>query len=184
MANRKNAGIIPMGEAFGAALMAANKFPGLSGSFESSVIKHRLPLQRFDGFEALIASDFSASQAEATQLSAKLTTIHDVREWRQYIADNPPSADAIAFLIVRRESEAVTGEQKKVKAGVSKMKKNAADALHSQPGGSREKQEAIRAAWASGKFSSRTVCAEQECAEMNMSYDSARRALRNTPKPA
>lgn len=59
----------------------------------------------------------------------------------------------------------------------------AADALHDLPGGNREKQEKIRSIWASGKFTSRSICAEQECTAIGMSYDSARKALRNTPEP-
>lgn len=59
----------------------------------------------------------------------------------------------------------------------------AADALHNQPGGNRDKQDAIRKIWATGKFTSRSVCAEQESAGLGMSYETARKALRNTPKP-
>lgn len=62
--------------------------------------------------------------------------------------------------------------------------KAAADVLHDKPGGSRDKQRKIRAIWASGKYSSRTRCAEEECAELDMSYDAARRALINTPDPS
>jgi len=65
----------------------------------------------------------------------------------------------------------------------AKKARRAADALHDKPGGTRSKADAIRAIWASGKYSSRGLCAEQECAALNMSYDAARRALRNTPKP-
>jgi len=60
---------------------------------------------------------------------------------------------------------------------------NAANARHGKPGGSLEKQETIRALWASGKYSTRDICAEQECAALNMSFSSARKALQNTPKP-
>ena len=62
--------------------------------------------------------------------------------------------------------------------------KVAADALHDKPGGSRDKQRQIRAIWASGKYSSRDLCAEQECAALNMSISVARRALINTPEPS
>lgn len=65
----------------------------------------------------------------------------------------------------------------------SKAGKAAADAGHSKPGKSREKQDAIRDAWASGKYSNRDLCAEQECAALNMAFGTARRALRNTPEP-
>jgi hypothetical protein len=61
--------------------------------------------------------------------------------------------------------------------------RKAADALHSSPGGSRAKQEAIRKAWASGNFTSRDICAEQQCAALGMSLSAARKALRNTPNP-
>lgn len=60
----------------------------------------------------------------------------------------------------------------------------AANSRHSRPGASMDKRSSIRAAWASGKFSSRTRCAEEECAGLGMSYDAARKALRNTPDPA
>ena len=62
------------------------------------------------------------------------------------------------------------------------MAKAAANTLHSKPGGSRDKQKAIRGAWRSGKYKSRDVCAEQESAELNMSFSTARKALRNVPK--
>ena len=60
----------------------------------------------------------------------------------------------------------------------------AASARHSQPGGSRDKQNQIREMWASGKYSSKNICAEQECAGLNMSYDAARKALNNMPDPS
>lgn len=59
----------------------------------------------------------------------------------------------------------------------------AANAKHDQPGGSREKQRKICAIWATGKYSSRDLCAEQECATLDMSFAAARRALTNTPDP-
>lgn len=58
-----------------------------------------------------------------------------------------------------------------------------ADAKHNKPGGSREKQQKIRDIWATGKYTNRTRCAEEECAALDMSYDAARKALRNTPDP-
>jgi hypothetical protein len=61
--------------------------------------------------------------------------------------------------------------------------KRGADAKHNKPGGSRENQAKIRAIWAMGNFTSRDRCAEEECAALGMSYATARKALRNTPKP-
>ena len=60
----------------------------------------------------------------------------------------------------------------------------AAEAKHSMPGGSREKRRTIQNIWMSGKYSSRDICAEQECAALGMSFSSARKALRGTPDPA
>ncbi len=62
--------------------------------------------------------------------------------------------------------------------------KAAANARHDQPGGSRDKQRQMRELWASGKYTSRDLCAEQECAGLNMSISAARRALNNTPEPS
>jgi hypothetical protein len=62
--------------------------------------------------------------------------------------------------------------------------KQAVDAKHNKPGGSRQLQAKIRAIWATGKFSSKDLCAEQECGALGMSFASARRALRNQPEPS
>lgn len=61
--------------------------------------------------------------------------------------------------------------------------KLAATARHSKPGGSRDKKQKIRELWASGKYTTRDICAEQECAALGMSFSAARRALRNIPDP-
>ena len=66
----------------------------------------------------------------------------------------------------------------------SQTARDAANARHDQPGGSRDKQRQIREIWASGKYSSRDLCAEQECAALEMSISTARRALNNTPEPS
>lgn len=44
------------------------------------------------------------------------------------------------------------------------------------------KQEIVKI-WASGKYTSRDECAEQESGYLNISLSTARRALRNTPEP-
>lgn len=70
-----------------------------------------------------------------------------------------------------------------LRATRSQAARHAANAMHSKPGGSRDKQENIRAIWASGKYTNRDLCAEQECAYLKMSFSTARKALRNIPKP-
>lgn len=73
------------------------------------------------------------------------------------------------------------------RAGRDAQRKNVAkkggNALHSMPGGSREKRLLIQDAWASGKYSTRDICADEECAALEMSFSTARKALRNTPEP-
>ena len=59
-----------------------------------------------------------------------------------------------------------------------------ADALHNQPGGSREKGNKIRQIWATGKYTTRDICAEKEWEALGYkTYGTARKALRNTPEP-
>ena len=65
----------------------------------------------------------------------------------------------------------------------SQNARKAANARHDRPGGSRDRQQQIRAIWATGKYTSRDRCAEEECAELGMSFSAARKALRNTPDP-
>ena len=65
----------------------------------------------------------------------------------------------------------------------SQIARTAANAKHDLPGGSRDKQGRMRSLWASGNYSSRDVCAEQECSALEMSFATARKALVNTPDP-
>lgn len=61
--------------------------------------------------------------------------------------------------------------------------RTAANARHSQRGGSRDKQQRMRKIWAKGKYSSRDRCAEKECEALGMSFKAARNALINIPRP-
>ena len=87
---------------------------------------------------------------------------------------------SIASTIAQLSMEKNTRTREKASARA----KLAADALHNKPGGSVSKREAIQEIWASGKFANRSLCAEQECAGLGMSFDAARKALRNTPNSA
>jgi hypothetical protein len=70
-----------------------------------------------------------------------------------------------------------------VQESAAKRATKAADARHNKPGGAREKKLQIQRIWASGKYSSRDRCAEEECAALGMSFATARKSLRNTPNP-
>jgi hypothetical protein len=66
----------------------------------------------------------------------------------------------------------------------SERAKHAADCRHDKPNGSRDKAEKIRAIWATGKYFHRSICAEEEYNALGYnSYETARKALRNTPEP-
>jgi hypothetical protein len=66
---------------------------------------------------------------------------------------------------------------------LSEYGKKAANARHDQPGGSREKQAKIREIWATGKYSTKTLCAEEEYQALGMANGTAIHALRNAPDP-
>lgn len=70
------------------------------------------------------------------------------------------------------------------KDALARLGRLAANVLHSKPGGSRDKRRMIQEIWKTGKYSSRDICAEQECAALEMSFSTARKALRGTPEPA
>lgn len=102
---------------------------------------------------------------------------------------NSPHISPMAFLRILeilKEKEAVSIDTQvaamfeREKSEQGRMR---AEALHSRPGGSREKRDKIREIWASGKYSSKNICAEQECAGLNMSFKTARNALNGEPNP-
>lgn len=77
-----------------------------------------------------------------------------------------------------KEGEAIGVRQYKIERA-----KYAADKRHSMPGGARDKEREVKEAWASGKYASRDICAEQECGGLGWSFKSARNALIGTPEP-
>ena len=129
------------------------------------------------GFESV---DLAALRAEAELLYRNLIEAPGKTEWRHYVAEHPPGADVIAYLLALHEKQLTEDSR----ALASARGRRAGSALHDAPGGNRAKQAAIREAWSSGKYSSRDICAEQECAVLEMSFSTARKALRHTPDPA
>ena len=111
-------------------------------------------------------------EAHAEQLIKAFYKTKTLDEWKSYLELNPPSPETIALVIVM----AVEKHQ-------SRIGRVAANAMHSKPGGHRDKRETIRQLWASGKYADRDTCAEQECGAINMSFSTARKALHNTPDP-
>ena len=69
-------------------------------------------------------------------------------------------------------------------ANRSKSASHAARAKLDQPGGYTEKRDKVRAAWASGRYSSRDECARKKHVALGISLSTARRALKGTPDPS
>ena len=141
-------------------------------------MKVRQPGQAAGDLLNLIYKEFLCALNEAEALLE--TAAHSaLEEWCDHVRNHPPSPEAIAYLLALHEREL----RARAALQASRKARASADALHDKPDGNREKQDAIRAAWASGKYSSRDVCAEQEAAGLGMSFSTARKALRNTPTP-
>ena len=69
------------------------------------------------------------------------------------------------------------------KAARKTKARKAANAMHDGPNGKRDAKAKIREIWATGKYSTRDRCAEEECSALNISHSTARRALYRTPDP-
>lgn len=101
---------------------------------------------------------------------------------RLYRLDEMDAALEATFVITELASS-VSSWKLGSQHAISKNSKKAADARHNKKGGSRDVAQQIKALWASGKYSSRDLCAEQECAAFDLMYASARDHLKNTPDP-
>ena len=123
-------------------------------------------------------------QAKNCHLDAQkliIESLHLSVEHQGRIIEAAKKLDELGVIYANAAEECETACEKYLR---KKKATKAADVLHDLPGGSREKQKNIRKIWASGKYSSRDICAEQEYAALGMSISSARKALRNTPEPA
>jgi len=99
----------------------------------------------------------------------------------------PESKIADGNQVVSKEAGAVSPQPVGLPVGSPEWRKRtaraAANALHDKPGGSRSRKTELQNIWASGKYSDRNACAEQECGALRMAFSTARKALANTPDP-
>lgn len=90
----------------------------------------------------------------------------------------------IALNLSGYQIEKLSGILNSLRDSKSGNAKKAADARHNKPGGSRDLKSQIQTIWASGKYSSRDVCAEEEWRGLGFgSFKAARNALIRTPNP-
>lgn len=85
--------------------------------------------------------------------------------------------------LTAKQRELIRHRLNAIKITASARGTKAAEIRHSKPGGSRSKADEMRSLWASGKYSSRDICAEQECGALGLSFSTARKSLRGTPDP-
>lgn len=128
----------------------------------------------------------------------RLTDLHPIAGISQATVPHEPMLPALEEAVFRlSEVESIEAEQRidvqvSSKSGTAKVHtdewrtetaRKAINHRHDKPGGARDKRSQIREIWASGKYTTRDICAEQECAGLDMSFSTARKALRNTPQP-
>jgi hypothetical protein len=143
---------------------------------------------RIEPLLALARNDFSFEDAIRQWAIEKILAADILQDFLALLADQGQALEAWGkSKESRRKAVKLHAEAEKKLSqkldDASARGRAAANTLHNKPGGSREKVAAIRNLWASGKYSSRDLCAEQECAHLAMSFSAARKALRNAPKP-
>ena len=119
---------------------------------------------------------FLTSCSHCVQAAMHQRRNSEIEAWIQIVDATAEAGVVLAYSVSSFELA-----EKSVAA--SQRARKAAEVRHAKSGGSLDKKNAIQAAWASGKYSNRDLCAEQECAGLNVAFGTARKALRNTPEP-
>lgn len=101
-----------------------------------------------------------------------------LRGGKAAVSDLGALIDAQAGMIELLKSQLVGNSRLKTDWG-----KLGADTLHSRPDGSREKRAKVLEAWATGRYPNKDICAEKEAERLEISFSTARKALRNAPAP-
>lgn len=104
--------------------------------------------------------------------------------------ETAPIDDALTLLVLlglERQHGASAAEKAAMdqrKKQLSAAGKKGAETRHGKPGGARDLAEQLREIWATGKYSTRALCAEEEYAALGIkTFSTALKALRNTPDP-
>lgn len=150
-----------------------------SGRHAALVNQLRDALSHEDAISALASYILTAYEWERAQRLASAAL-------QQFAEEQEKGVNTIVDAALRMGEVADRNIRQKVhtKVQASRRGRSAADKRHGQPGGSRDKREKILAIWSSGKYSSKDLCAEQEWAALEMSFSSARKALRGAPDPS
>jgi hypothetical protein len=127
-------------------------------------------LKRVDEYGQYMENAIANFEAESLFIAFEKA---DMEGWKRYVQDHPPTPEALAVLMLVAVGEANKSRSKK-----------AADKGHDKPDGSRDKKQQIRDIWASGKYKTKVLCAEEEYVALEVSFDKARRDLSGAPDPS
>lgn len=106
-----------------------------------------------------------------------------LREAREAIEKGYPAGAAQWAYWLGRYAERARIKFEREPAHKSETARRAVNARHSKPGGAKERHQKIRAAWKSGKYTSKDICAEQEYQALGFgSFSAARDALKDKKK--
>jgi len=152
------------------------------GTLQGQEQRALLELEIADGV-SLKASGHSLPLLEAVNCDQGVPRVD--RDAVLGLVDSPPASKTKASTAAGRADKSARKTDAEI--GTPEWRRqtasSAAQARHNKPGGIRDKKNKLREIWASGKYSSRDRCAEEECAALGISYATARKALRNTPEP-
>ncbi len=168
---------------------------GLKGKPERDQASGVFPLGNLQGKNRVGSVEFDTAEPVCLRTSGHSRPLSEVVNFEEdhpridraailELVDLPPVSES-SDRVRKRGNKSTESpiQETDSKLGSSEWRKQiartAANARHDQPGGSRDKQKQMREIWASGKYSSRDLCAEQECAALGMSFSAARKALIN-----
>lgn len=109
-----------------------------------------------------------------------------VREWEALIALDDPGIRTNDELVARLEelkSEGLMTAHGLLTGLPFVRRREARTKAKKRHSRTDDAKDAIRAIWASGKYSTKQRCAEEEYAALGIAYDTALKALRNAPSP-
>lgn len=124
----------------------------------------------FDGLLRQAAEDqrFATVMEDAYERQSILLTV--LESTLSYVSASLPP------LLAKEVSE-------KINKAKSDSAKEAINARHDQPNGSREKRAEIQKIWGSGQYKTRDECVEDVSRYLGMKLSTARKALQGTPNP-
>lgn len=168
------------------AMMRQRVEPQLQFPGDDSAFKARLPAEERRSYERAKMRIWQEGEIEGRLASRGIfqQPLNDTAGGIRFVVDKAKFEAAYKAEFGRTFSgeAAPTGAptEAAVAQSASELGKIGAAARHAP---SREKRKKIQDIWAEGNFTTKEACAEQGCGYLDMSFETARKALRNTPNP-